>query len=90
VHGLLELWLDKRMRIGAVTLVHIIQFNCSVALRRDEAGWACRLDHANGWRQTVKPLATGEQALYALFGSKAHDRCGRELIAAAQCEGAAS
>lgn len=80
--------MDERMRLAAMT--HVSHLNASIALWRDEAGWACRLDQANGWRQTVKPLATGGQALYALFGSKAHDRCGRELIAAAQCEEAAS
>jgi len=47
-------------------------------------------------RPSQRVAANGQAArhrratLYALFGSKAHDRCGRKLIAAAQCEEAAS
>jgi hypothetical protein len=58
----------------------------SIALWCDDAGWTARFDHRGGWRQTVKPIATADQALYALFAPAAHEPWGRALVATSESE----
>jgi hypothetical protein len=86
MHGLLELRMDERMRLAAMTLVHVPHLNATIALWRADAGSSARIDHAGGWRQAVKPIATAAQALDQLVGPDAHEPWGRQLIDTANRE----
>ena len=66
--------MDERMRLAAMT--HVSHLNAAIALWRDVSGWSARIDHASGWRQTVKPIAPAGQALYHLVGPDAGESVG--------------
>jgi hypothetical protein len=67
-------------------MTHVSHRNVTIALWRDDAGWSARIDHAGGWRQTVKPSATADQALDHLIGPDAPEAWGRRLIDTANRE----